>query len=98
MNKFAIIALSAFLAAGAAQAQIKIKGKNEQTVNVKGMAVNAAIGKGAVAKQNMASNAGQVSIGGDNKQTVNVKGMAVNAAIGKGAIAKQNMASNTSDK
>ena len=98
MNKFAIIALSAFLAAGAAQAQIKIKGKNDQSVNVKGAVINAAIGKGATAKQNLSSNAGQVQIGGDNKQSTNIKGAVINAAIGKGATAKQNLASNTSDK
>lgn len=98
MSKLTILALAAFMVAGAAQAQIVIKGKNEQSVDVKGAVINAAIGMGAEAKQNLASNAGKVSIGGDNKQTVEVKGAVINAAIGMGTKAKQNLASNTSDK
>jgi hypothetical protein len=98
MNKFAIVALAAFMAAGAAHAQIKIKGKNEQTVKVQGAVINAAIGAGSTAKQNLSSNAGKVDIGGDNKQTTTVQGAVINAAIGAGTTAKQNLASNTSDK
>jgi hypothetical protein len=98
MNKLSIIAIALFVAAGAAQAQIKISGKNEQTVKVKGAVLNAAIGAGATAKQNLSSNAGQVTIGGDNKQTTEVTGAVLNAAIGAGTTAKQNLASNTSDK
>jgi hypothetical protein len=98
MNKLSIIAIALFVAAGAAQAQIKISGKNEQTVKVKGAVINAAIGMGATAKQNLSSNAGQVTIGSDNKQTTEVTGAVINAAIGMGTTAKQNLASNTSDK
>ncbi|MBS7807645.1 hypothetical protein [Variovorax sp. PCZ-1] len=98
MTKFAIIALAAFMAAGAAQAQIKITGKNEQKVKVQGAVINAAIGMGATAKQNLSSNAGKVEIGGDNKQTTEIQGAVINAAIGMKTTAKQNLASNTSDK
>jgi hypothetical protein len=98
MKKLSIIAIALFVAAGAAQAQIKIAGKNEQTVKVKGAVINAAIGMGATAKQNLSSNAGKVDIGGDNKQTTEVTGAVINAAIGMGTTAKQNLASNTSDK
>jgi uncharacterized protein YcfL len=98
MKKLAILTLAIFAAVGAAQAEVKIKGKNEQSVKVKGAVLNAAIGAGATAKQNLSSNAGQVTIGGDNKQTTDVTGAVLNAAIGAGTTAKQNLASNTSDK
>jgi uncharacterized protein YcfL len=98
MKKLTIIAIALFVAAGAAQAQIKITGKNEQTVKVKGAVLNAAIGAGAVAKQNLSSNAGKVTIGSDNKQVTEITGAVLNAAIGAGTEAKQNLASNTSDK
>jgi hypothetical protein len=98
MYKLAIITIAMLTAVGAAQAQIKIKGKNDQSVDVKGAVINAAIGPGAVAKQNLSSNAGKVDIGGDNKQSTKITGAVINAAIGPMATAKQNLASNTSDK
>jgi hypothetical protein len=100
MNKMLIVSLVAVasMVCGGAMAEIQIKGKNEQTVKVKGAVLNAAIGAGAVAKQNLSSNVGTVTIGGDNVQTTEVKGAVLNAAIGAGAVAKQNLASNTSDK
>ena len=87
-----------FAVAGAAQAGVKIGGKNDQSVDVTGAVLNAAFGAKATAKQNLASNAGDVKIGGDNKQSVKVKGAVINAAIGPMATAKQNLASNTSDQ
>ena len=95
MKKLAILAVSAaLLGAGAANAEIKIKGKNEQTVDVQGAVLNAAIGAGAVAKQSLASNVGKAEIAGDNLQRVNVQGAVLNAAIGAGTVAEQALASN----
>ena len=95
MNKLAILVAAATLAlTGAAQADVKIKGKNEQSTNVQGAVLNAAIGIGAVAKQSLASNVGKVEIGGDNKQTVVVRGAVLNAAIGAGTRAEQALSSN----
>jgi uncharacterized protein YjlB len=89
---------AAAMVSGAAMAEVKISGKNTQTVTIKnGAVLNAAIGAGATARQNLASNAGTVSIGGDNTQTVTVNnGAVLNAAIGAGTTAAQNLASNTS--
>ncbi len=98
MKKLATLALVMFAVAGAAHAGVKIGGKNDQSVDVTGAVINAAIGPKATAKQNLASNAGDVKIGGDNKQSVKVKGAVINAAIGPMATAKQNLASNTSDQ
>ena len=95
--KKSIAILVAGLALGvAAQAEVKIGGNNKQTVTVKnGAVLNAAIGAGAQAKQNLASNKGNVKIGGNNTQEVSVKnGAVLNAAIGAGTKAEQNRASN----
>ncbi len=80
----------------AAQAEVKIGGNNDQKVTVKNGAVaNMAIGVGAQAKQNLASNKGKVNIGGNNKQEVSVtNGAVANMAIGAGTKAEQNLASN----
>lgn len=94
----ATVAAAALCFAGMASADIEIKGNNKQTVKVKGAVLNAAIGMGAVAKQNLSSNAGNVSIKGNNTQETEVTGAVLNAAIGMGSQAKQNLASNTSDK
>ena len=94
MKKLATIALVMFAVAGAAQAGVKIGGKNDQSVDVSGAVINAAIGPKAKATQALASNIGDVKIGGDNKQSVKVKGAVINAAIGPKAEAKQALASN----
>lgn len=80
-----------------AQADVKIKGKNEQTTDVQGAVLNAAIGAGSQAKQSLASNVGKVDLGGDNKQTVTVRGAVLNAAIGAGTKAEQALSSNVGD-
>lgn len=92
------IAAAAVCFSGLALADIDIKGNNKQTVKVKGAVLNAAIGMGATAKQNLSSNAGNVTIKGGNTQETEVTGAVLNAAIGMGSTAKQNLASNTSDK
>jgi len=92
------IAAAAVCFSSLAMADIEIKGSNKQTVKVKGAVLNAAIGMGATAKQNLSSNAGNVSIKGSNVQETDVTGAVLNAAIGMGSTAKQNLASNTSDK
>lgn len=88
------IAFGALLASGVASAEVKIKGKNEQDTKVTGAVLNAAIGPGAKATQNLSSNKGKVNIGGDNKQSTQVTGAVLNAAIGPGAKAEQNLSSN----
>lgn len=89
------LAAGALLAgASAATAEITIKGKNTQDVQVKGAVANVAVGAGAKAKQSLASNVGQVKIGGDNKQTVDVKGAVANVAVGAMTTAEQSLASN----
>lgn len=98
MKKSIIIACAALAMAAGAQAEIKIGGKNTQKVDVKGAVNNMAIGVGAKATQNLASNKGDVKIGGANTQEVNVKGAVNNMAIGVGSKATQNMASNDSTK
>lgn len=98
MKKLAILAATgAFLLIGAAHAEVTIKGKNEQSVDVKGAVINAAIGANATAKQSLASNVGKVNIGGDNTQRVNVTGAVINAAIGANTKAEQALASNVGD-
>lgn len=96
MKKFIAVLVSGVAIAFAAQAEVKIKGNNEQKVTVKNGAVaNMAIGAGATATQNLASNKGKVNIGGNNKQEVSVtNGAVVNMAIGAGTKAEQNLASN----
>ena len=90
----------AIFAAGSASAEIKIGKDNNQTVKASfGVVIaNAAIGMGAKAKQNLASNAGNVEIKGKNTQMVDMGkgGIVANAAIGMGTVATQNLASNTS--
>jgi hypothetical protein len=89
------LAAGALLAgASAAMAEITIKGKNTQDVQVKGAVANVAVGAGAKAKQSLASNVGRVKIGGDNKQTVDVKGAVANVAVGAMTTAEQSLASN----
>jgi hypothetical protein len=98
------IAMSLFavtmIAAGAAQAEVKIMGDNEQTVKAEfgAVIVNVAKGSGAKAKQNLASNAGKVYINGNNKQLVDLGkgGLVANVAWGDNTVATQNLASNTS--
>lgn len=87
----------AFLVSGTAFAEVKIKGKNDQSTKVQGAVLNAAIGPGATAKQNLSSNKGKVNLGGDNKQSTQVTGAVLNAAIGPGAKAEQNLSSNDGD-
>ncbi|GAA0724808.1 hypothetical protein [Dokdonella soli] len=93
-SAFAILAIGAFVFCGSAMAEVKIKGKNDQSTTVQGAVLNAAIGPGASAKQNLSSNKGKVNIGGDNKQSTKVQGAVLNAAIGPGAKAEQNLSSN----
>ena len=89
------LAAGALLAgASAAMAEITIKGKNTQDVQVKGAVSNVAVGAGAKAKQSLASNVGRVNITGDNKQTVDVKGAVTNVAVGAMTTAEQSLASN----
>jgi len=88
------VLLGASLSAAPAMAEVIIKGKNTQDVQVKGAVVNAAVGAGSRAKQSLASNVGTVNIGGDNKQTVDIKGAVVNAAVGAGTKAEQALGSN----
>lgn len=98
MNKLAILAAAtAFALTGAAHAEVKIKGKNDQSVNVQGAVTNTAVGALAKAKQSLASNVGKVDIGGDNKQSVNIQGAVLNSAIGAGTVAEQALASNVGD-
>jgi hypothetical protein len=82
--------------ASATMAEVKIKGKNEQDVKVRGAVVNAAVGMGSTARQSLSSNVGQVSVGKDNKQTVDIKGAVINGAVGMGAKAEQALGSNVS--
>lgn len=92
--------VSTLLMSGLAQAEIQIKSSNTQSFKAgKNVIVaNTAIGEGARAKQNIASNQGKVTINGANKQTVEVGDNAIiaNTAIGKNTIAIQNIASNSS--
>ena len=96
MKKVIAVLVSGMVIAFAAQAEVKIGGNNDQKVTVKNGAVaNMAIGVGAQAKQNLASNKGKVNIGGNNKQEVSVtNGAVANMAIGAGTKAEQNLASN----
>ena len=91
------LAATALVFSGAAVAEVKIKGKNEQSTNVQGAVLNAAVGAGSRARQNISSNKGNVSIGGDNKQTTTVQGAGLNAAVGAGTKAEQNDSSNDGD-
>ncbi|HEY4582512.1 MAG TPA: hypothetical protein VIG88_06570 [Lysobacter sp.] len=91
------LAATALVFSGAAVAEVKIKGKNEQSTNVQGAVLNAAVGAGSRARQNISSNKGNVSIGGDNKQTTTVQGAVLNAAVGAGTKAEQNVSSNDGD-
>lgn len=98
MNRLAIlVASSAFLLLGTAHAEVTIKGKNEQSVDVQGAVINAAIGANAIAKQSLASNVGKVDIQGDNTQRVNVQGAVINASIGAASRAEQALSSNVGD-
>ena len=97
MKSFLVAAVLALTAAQGAQAEVKIKGKNEQKTDVQGAVLNAAIGAGSKAKQSLASNVGKVDIGGENKQTVTVRGAVLNAAIGAGTKAEQALSSNVSE-
>jgi len=90
------VILGTTLLAAPALAEVTIKGKNTQDVQVKGAVVNTAVGAGSKARQSLGSNVGTVSIGGDNKQTVDIKGAVVNAAIGAGTKAEQALGSNVS--
>jgi len=90
----AAFAVGALLASGASFAEVKIKGKNDQSTKVTGAVINAAVGPGAKATQNLSSNKGNVSIGGDNKQSTQVSGAVINAAVGPGSKAEQNLSSN----
>lgn len=105
MKKIAMsIFVAALVTAGMANAEIKIEGKNEQTLKVGGGlipvggagVINNALG--GVAKQNAASNQGNVTIEGDNKQTVDLGKIGVlwNLAGGSDGIAIQNISSNSS--
>lgn len=96
MKKFLAVLVSVSAMVMSAQAEVKIKGNNDQKVTVKNGAVaNMAIGAGATAKQNLASNKGNVNIGGNNKQEVSVtNGAVANMAIGAMTKAEQNLASN----
>lgn len=94
MKKFIALFVGAMLLSNAAFAEVKIKGKNDQSVQVKGAVLNAAIGPGAKASQNISSNKGNVVLGGANKQSTQITGAVLNAAIGPGSKAEQNLASN----
>lgn len=91
---FVSLVAGAFILSTPAMAEVVIKGKNDQSTNIKGAVLNAAIGTGAKATQNISSNKGNVTIGGDNKQSTNITGAVLNAAIGTGAKAEQNISSN----
>ncbi len=92
--KTLLAAAIAALIAAPALAEVKIKGKNEQEVRVRGAVINAAVGAGSQAKQSLASNVGNVTIGGANKQTVDIKGAVLNGAVGAGTKAEQALGSN----
>lgn len=95
MQKTFALAISALVfIAGAAHAEVKIGGNNNQKVTVQNGAVaNMAFGA-SKATQNLASNKGNVKIGGNNTQEVSVKNGAVaNMAFGASK-AEQNLASN----
>lgn len=74
---------------------VKVGGDVKMNTAV-GTAVNAAIGEGNTAKQQIGGVQGNVQIGGDLKQNTAV-GTAVNAAIGKGNKACQNIGGISSD-
>jgi len=93
-----ILALAgAFLVSGSAFAEVKIKGKNDQSTNVTGAVANSAVGLNSKATQNVSSNKGKVTLGGDNKQQTNIKGAVVNSAVGLNSKAEQNVSSNSGD-
>ena len=94
--KISAAAVFAATLALSANAQVKIGGNNEQSVDVKGAVANNAQGVGK-AVQNLASNHGKVTIGGNNKQSVSIMGAATNNAQGVGK-AVQNLGSNSSDE
>ncbi len=96
MKKTVAMIACGLLLGASVQAEVKIGGNNKQTVTVKnGAVLNAAVGPGAQAKQNLASNKGNVKIGGNNTQEVSVKnGAVLNAAVGPMSKAEQNLASN----
>ncbi len=91
------LAVAAVAFSGTALAEVKIKGQNEQTTRVQGAVLNAAVGAGSRASQNLSSNKGNVSIGGDNRQDTQVQGAVLNAAVGAGTKAEQNVSSNDGD-
>ena len=60
MNKSIAILAAGLILGVAAQAEVKIGGNNKQTVTVKnGAVLNAAVGAGSKAEQNLASNEGK---------------------------------------
>lgn len=94
MKNLITLFVAAMLLSNAAFAEVKIKGKNDQKVQIKGAALNAAVGPGAKASQNLSSNKGNVILGGANLQSTQISGAALNAAVGPGSKAEQNLASN----
>jgi len=95
MKKVSILFFSAVVSLQA-HAAVTVGGNNQQKVTVtNGAIANSAVGVGAKATQNVASNKGNVKIGGNNKQEVTVKnGAIVNSAVGVMSKAEQNIASN----
>ncbi|ABR73777.1 hypothetical protein CBG46_03345 [Actinobacillus succinogenes] len=84
--------LIATFSVATANAKVTIKGDNKQTAELKGGAINMAMGSGK-AVQNVASNQGKVTIKGNNDQSATVTGVAMNMGMGSGK-ATQNLASN----
>lgn len=93
----AITTGAAIAFSGASFAEVKIKGQNEQTTRVQGAVLNAAVGAGSRARQNISSNKGNVNIAGDNRQDTQIQGAVLNAAVGAGTKAEQNLSSNDGD-
>lgn len=91
---FVPLVAGAFVLSTPAMAEVVIKGKNQQSADVAGAVINAAVMSGAKATQNISSNKGNVTVGGDNKQTTSIKGAVINAAVMSGSKAEQNIASN----
>lgn len=86
--------VGSMLVSGASFAGVKLKAKNDQKSRITGAVINAAVGPGAKATQNVSSNKGDVSIAGDNNQNTEIKGALINAAVGPGSKAEQNVSSN----
>lgn len=82
--------------AGQALAAVDIGGNNEQVVTQKNSPTSAlAIGPGAKAENNLASNVDSVKVGGNNKQVVDQSNSPTSAlAIGPASRATNNLASN----